>query len=1158
MTGARIQLFGGLRLERAGVECPSPPSRKGRALLAYLLLHAGAPQPREQLAAHFWSESDDRRARQSLRQALSEVRRCIDALGGYVWLDADDHAVTLRVDCPVDVLDFLRDTAPVAERPPPSPLDADQADALDRAASLAAADFLPECYDEWCISVREHLHQRRQRALQAVLDRAEADGDHARVLRVGAMLLAIDPLQEQVHRSMMEAAARAGDRSAALRQYAACAALLDEELGTAPAAETVRLYERIRDGLLGPATPADDGPALVGRETELESIAGAMESAAAGAAQTVMLWGPAGIGKSRLAAEAAARARLEGWRVVEVEAGTGYSRAFGPWTAVLRTLLLDDDGLAASLSMAGLLAVARLIPEAQHLVARTAVNREPTHGDLFADVVAVVRAAAARRPLLVVLDDLHRADRDSVLLFEHVARAGQAAPLVLLGTARDGAQDAADSGIAEMSASLRRDRSLREIALRPLDPIQVRTLLRHLSGNPAMAASLADAVYVETAGNPLHVGEVWRTMREQDRLERDASGRWRWRGGLLGERERLPLPMRVRATIAGRIASLSLAAREALVLGAMIERPWDLDLLSAIADAPAETWADALREAVRHRLLQERDGEFRFAHDVIRETVEREIDESLRRSLHLRIGETLETLYGERWEDHADELARHFVRAGPRGVGRAFAYTRRAADQSKATFAHEHAIKQFELALDYAEGGLVTDRGTLARLRLELAEVLARTGRMSEAQAAGDRALAEAAPEDADLRIELARRLAVLFDANAHPDAVIRYTSAALDLLAAEDGERYASLLQQWAYARERVGNAADLRQAAGTLASVAQRTENERIRLAGLQAEALWRSNYSLDQEACAELRLELSDAYKRLGEPFVALECLADAADSLLRVGEIRRARPLAEAAVAEARRLQGAWAAFQTYPVLAELYLTTGEFAALDDLFEELRPHLAGSAPTGRGIQLVGAKGVADMWRGHPTIDYEELGRHGDPTRWREMRFVARIWACMESGALEEARRLLDQAATLVPYEGTGMRWAVAAVMMVYNYNELECGREADRWYDSLAMHSRFQIPGTQAGLELARTDLLNRRLSAAGRHLTECVARCEAEDMRPFLAQAWVGQGRLALERGDVKQAADLFQRAEATFRDLGMTMWAAHTRALRGGRLRPTA
>ena len=92
----------------------------------------------------------------------------------------------------------------------------------------------------------------------------------------------------------------------------------------------------------------------------------------------------------------------------------------------------------------------------------------------------------------------------------------------------------------------------------------------------------------------------------------------------------------------------------------------------------------------------------------------------------------------------------------------------------------------------------------------------------------------------------------------------------------------YATLLQQWAYARERVGYTADLRRAAGALASIAQRTGNERVRLAGLRAEALWRSNYSLDQCACAELRLELHDAYTRLGEPFVALECLADAADS------------------------------------------------------------------------------------------------------------------------------------------------------------------------------------------------------------------------------------------------------------------------------------
>ncbi|HEY7295800.1 MAG TPA: hypothetical protein VH916_12215, partial [Dehalococcoidia bacterium] len=594
-------------------------------------------------------------------------------------------------------------------------------------------------------------------------------------------------------------------------------------------------------------------------------------------------------------------------------------------------------------------------------------------------------------------------------------------------------------------------------------------------------------------------------------------------------------------------------AREALLLGMVIGRAWSAELLAAVSGTAVAEWEAALAEVSAARLVRLTEHGYVFAHDVIRDVVERETDAATLRALHLRVGEALEALAGqdeERRQEQAEELARHFVLAGPRGVGRAFTYSCQAGQRSRRLFAHEHAVEQLQLAIDYAEGGLLTDPAALAELYLDLAEALARSGRMTEARQAGDRVLvACAAAADPTATVAAGARLAALFDANRFPDIVIEYTSAALATPGVERSAAYPVLLQQLAYAQERRGDAAALLRAADTLSALARRSGDRRAELEGLRCTALYLSNYSADLERCAALRLRLSESYAALEEPFLATELQADAADALLRMGELRQARPHAEASVAAARRLQGAAAAFATCPVLMEIYLTTGEFDALDALFAELAPYLV-DAPTGRAIQFFGVKGVADMWRGLPRLDVAEVGTHGDDLVWREMRMVGQIWAFMQAGAFDEARALLDQMAPLVPPEGEGMRWFVSALPLVYNYNAIDRGREAAAWLGGLLRHPTFQIPGGQARLEAARTLLLIGDVDAAGALLAVAVEHYEREGMHPFLAQARLEQARVALARADEAQAQALLDKAVASFTTLGMIPWVARAQALR--------
>ncbi|HEX9268319.1 MAG TPA: BTAD domain-containing putative transcriptional regulator [Candidatus Limnocylindria bacterium] len=233
----RIDLFGAPRIERGGVSI-APDTRKALALVAYLAVTKRA-QARDRLAALLWPEADAERARGALRRTLSSLRT---ALGGE-HLVTDGHRVALDEDVDCDVTRFR---ALAAEG------------RLGEAAEAYAGDFLAGFslrgealeFEEWQLAEADAL----RRELSGVLERlAQQDADPERAIAAAKRWVAIDPLHEPAHRALMRLYARAGDRSAALRQYRECARQLDRELGVSPLPETVALRGAIEQGELEPA-----------------------------------------------------------------------------------------------------------------------------------------------------------------------------------------------------------------------------------------------------------------------------------------------------------------------------------------------------------------------------------------------------------------------------------------------------------------------------------------------------------------------------------------------------------------------------------------------------------------------------------------------------------------------------------------------------------------------------------------------------------------------------------------------------------------------------------------------------------------------------------------------------------------------------------------
>jgi predicted ATPase/DNA-binding SARP family transcriptional activator len=322
MSTVRLSLLGPPRLERDG-EPVELDTRKTLALLTYLAMTGQGPggqtHRREALATLLWPEAESQPARANLRRSLSVLRKGI----GGEWLVADRETIGThpQTDIWLDVAHFRRLlSSPQAHSHPEDETCPDCLEALAEAVELYRGDFLEGFslrdsarFDDWQFFQTEGLRQELALALERLVHGYSAQGAYEQAIPCGRRWVALDPLHEPAQRELMQLYALAGQRAAALRQYTECARILEAELGLPPAEETTSLYEQIRSSpafgeeLARPAPrPRHNLPAqttlFVGREEELEAIWARLREPDC---RLLTLVGPGGVGKTRLALEAA-------------------------------------------------------------------------------------------------------------------------------------------------------------------------------------------------------------------------------------------------------------------------------------------------------------------------------------------------------------------------------------------------------------------------------------------------------------------------------------------------------------------------------------------------------------------------------------------------------------------------------------------------------------------------------------------------------------------------------------------------------------------------------------------------------------------------------------------------------------------------------------
>lgn len=700
MPKATIKLLGSIQATRIDGAVAAISARKAQGLLAYLAMSSGRSHHRDALANLLWGGSTDAAARQSLRQALSNLRR---ALGANVIKTSGD---TVHMDAAVVEVDVqhLEHAA----------LDA-SGSALEQVEGLYQGDFLSELqiaepeFENWHAEEQARLRDLAVQVFEKLAARLVIE-DPARAIPVAARGLSLDPGCEPLRRSIMQALVHVGRRAAALRQYQSCVEWLDRELGVEPEPETRALFRDILQQSAGTrgaettiAPPRNPGW-TVGRERQASMLAGVLRNVIDGDGRTVVVHGEAGIGKTHLLNELMANAASSGAHILFASCHeTEQVLPMRPWVDALRAADAPIAKIgAAKLDDAARQQLSRIFPELTN-------PADPPRGPggsphaLFEALLLLLAAICNDRHVAVVIEDMHWADDLSIQFFAFVSRRLSRTRLLLAASVRSEA-------LADAPTLVRALRELRdgEIAiethLRPLEPSERVDLIKQLQGRAAnnLRTETLEQIGEMSEGNPFVIVETMRALAGRAEIAPNTAA---------------PLADRVRGLALARLETLDEQWRDTVDAAAVIGREFSFELLAESVKLEPGELARVVENLVRRRVFENSGANLRFTHEWFRLAAYQRLLPSTLKVIHLAAADATEKLHASDLDSTLDVLGHHYALGG--ATKKAIAYLRKFYDRAALAYAFDDAFR----ALDRA-GGLAGDLPEIERDEVILALVL--------------------------------------------------------------------------------------------------------------------------------------------------------------------------------------------------------------------------------------------------------------------------------------------------------------------------------------------------------------------------------------------------------------------------------------------------
>jgi predicted ATPase len=446
---------------------------------------------------------------------------------------------------------------------------------------------------------------------------------------------------------------------------------------------------------------------LIDRVEELAILKEGVDRAVRGEGSIAFLHGEAGIGKTRLAKELGAYARLRGMQVLSGRCPALFRIDGVPpyvlWKEVIKNYLevCTPEQLFRVIGFYPS-EVSMLVPELnQKLKAipqSLPISPEHERDRLFEAVSQFITNISKDAPLLVILDDLQWTDPSSLLLLHYLARGVYKEPLLLLGTYRDTDIDQRHP-LPPVLTELNRERILQSIPLKRMSLEEVTEMIKQILEQDEVPKEFCELVYDRTKGNPFFVEEVIKSLKEEEVIYRDGN---KWK---IKEVSKIEFPATVRDVVKVRVSRLDDECQNVLTMASFIGNDFSCEALCGVAGLEEDKLLELLDKMLKTGLIKERvirgESVCSFVDVIVRDVVHEEVSPFRHKRLHGTVGLALEKVYARKIDEHLGELALHFLEGGDKD--KALDYFLKAGEKAVKVYANSEAVSYFQHALTLLE-----------------------------------------------------------------------------------------------------------------------------------------------------------------------------------------------------------------------------------------------------------------------------------------------------------------------------------------------------------------------------------------------------------------------------------------------------------------------
>lgn len=712
----KLQLLGKFSLFANETPLTKLKSDRLQALLAFLVLHHGTPQSRQDIAFTLWPNDSEKMAKANLRKRLHGLKQRIPNCDR--WLKTESKTMHWQLDesCWVDIAAFDQLMAQVKTADQPT-------QALEEVVSLYQGPLLPSCYDEWITPYRNQFKQQTLSALDHLIPQLSAQNQTREAIEYALKMQQLDPLAETAYCHLIQLYAQGGDRASALRVYHQCMITLQKELGVDPSPSTVKLYETLltledlpsaaiptnltqtrQQPTISPqlnTTPISSTPNLprFGRLTEWTTLQHWLQKGLDHTGPNfLVLIGEPGIGKTRLLEDLARDLQDNNGQVLW---GKGYEaemlRPFGVWIDLFEQLGVKDflSDLKTHLLDVG---------------AANPLNREM----VFDKTVKVLKDLASQAPVMVVLDDLQWLDETSIAFCHYAARLLRQERVVLVSSART-RELALNRSAEKFLQHLHREQRIQSIKLTALDQTETLSLAKSAGYNAR------EQLFTQSGGNPFFILELARAQSTTAETTRTTNT--------------------IESLIQERLQQLDGATQDLIPWAAALGHSFNPTLLTTIADCPLLKLLKAIDQLEQHEIIrpsghQAGDLTYNFAHDIVRQVAYEQFSAPRRQLIHNHIAQVLNEVttptsplindvsyHADLGQNH--ELAARASLAAAERCARIFAYSE-ATELTQRGIRHCHLLEtaqrihyHLHLCRAWVSVGVVKDQAIVFQQNLE-------------------------------------------------------------------------------------------------------------------------------------------------------------------------------------------------------------------------------------------------------------------------------------------------------------------------------------------------------------------------------------------------------------------------------------------------------